>query len=295
MVRDLGDVDQAVHAGDNFRECAKRHEFDNAHFHNVAHAATAHEVAPRVAVVVLHTKRNLAPLRIIGDDVHFQRVAHFAHFARVLDAAPAQLGDMHHAVHAADVHEYAVRGHGLDRAGIVLAGLNVRPHFVLCLAPLLVQYGTDGTDNPAAGAVKFGDAQFDRLAAHLGQVRAAGASALGGGDKDADAVHGHHDAALFRDDAFLNGPLFHGPLHVFPLLLRVQPLLGQLRESLHIVHAHDIGLDLLADLDNVLRAGVGIVAQFAELDVGGLLRAHIHLHLRVGDGGDNAGDFLPRI
>ena len=67
---------------------------------------------------------------------------------------------MYHTVHAADVHEHAVGGHGLHGAGVVLADLDIRPrspparpdgpHTVTAL---------DGADHAAAGTVDLSDAQ----------------------------------------------------------------------------------------------------------------------------------------
>ena len=74
-----------------------------------------------------------------------------------------------------------------------------------------------------------------------------------------------------------------------PDLGGVQTLLGQLRVALHVVDADDPGLDLVAHVDDILRLDAGIVGQFAELDVSGLLGTHIHLDLGGGDGRHDAG------
>ena len=42
-----------------------------------------------------------------GDDINIDLVAHSNHLSRGLDAVPAQLGNMDHAVHTADIHESA--------------------------------------------------------------------------------------------------------------------------------------------------------------------------------------------
>ena len=48
---------------------------------------------------------------------------------------------MYHTVHAADVHEHAVGGHGLDGAGVVLAHLDVLPDLSLGSLTGLVGHG----------------------------------------------------------------------------------------------------------------------------------------------------------
>ena len=199
---------------------------------------------------------------------------------------------MYHAVHAADVHEHAVAGHGLDGAGVVLAHFDVGPHLRLGGLPGLLSDGADRAHHAPAGAVDLGDPQLDLLLHHGRQIGAPGLTALRGGDEHPHALDGHHDAALvlLGDSALQDGLLLHGLLDVLPDLGGVQTLLGQLRVALHVVDADHIGLDLVAHVDDVLRLDIGIVAQLAELDVGRLLGAHVHLHFGGGDGGNDAGD-----
>ena len=204
---------------------------------------------------------------------------------------------MYHAVHTADVHEDTVGGHGLHDAGVVLADLDVGPDLSLLGGALLGLDGADGAHDAAAGAVDLGDTEVDLLLDEAGEVSAPGQAALGGGDEDPDALDGHHETALvFLGDGTLeDGLLLDGLLDVLPDLHGVQTLLGELGVAFHVVDADDVGLDLVAHVDNVLGLDGGIVAQLAELDVGGLLGAHIHLHLSRGDGGDDTGDLLSCI
>ena len=198
---------------------------------------------------------------------------------------------MYHAVHTADVHEHAVGGHGLHGAGIVLAHLDGSPHLLLRGLAGLVGNGADGAHHTAAGTVDLGDAQLDLLLDHGAQVRTAGLAALGSGNEHPHALDGDHDAALvlLGDHALQHSLVLHGLFDVLPDLHGVQTLLAQLGVTLHIVDADHNGLDLVIDVDDVLRLDAGVVGQLTELDVGGLLGAHIHLDLGGGDGGDDAG------
>ena len=199
---------------------------------------------------------------------------------------------MYHAVHAADVHEHAVAGHGLDGAGVVLAHLDVGPQLSLGSLPGLVGHRADGAHHAAAGTVDLGDPQLDLLLHHGRQIGAPGLTALGGGDEHPHALDGHHDAALvlLGDSALQDGLLLHGLLDVLPDLGGVQTLLGQLRVALHVVDPDHVGLDLVAHVDDVLGLDIGVVAQLTELDVSRLLGPHVHLHLGGGNGGNDAGD-----
>ena len=51
----------------------------------------------------------------------------------MLNAAPGHLGDVNHTVHTAQIHESAVAGQRLDRAGVLLTHLSLRPEGGLLL------------------------------------------------------------------------------------------------------------------------------------------------------------------
>ena len=290
-------MDQAVHTGHNLGKGTEGHQLDDTDRGHIAHAVLVHEHGPGINAVILDAQGDLVLLRVKGDDVHIHGVADLADLRGGLDAAPAQLRDMYHAVHTADVHEHAVAGHGLHGAGVVLADLNAAPNSFLSGLTGLVSDRADGADHTAAGTVDLGDTQLNLLALHGRQVSTAGLAALGSGHEHADTLDRHHDTALvlLGDGAFHDGLLFHSGLDVLPDLDGVQTLLAQLGITLHVVDADDIGLDLVADLDDILGLRSGIIRQFAHLDVSGLLGAHIHLDLGGGDGRDDAGYLLSCI
>src|SRR5699024_6242828 len=145
VVGDLGDVDQAVHAGHHLGKGAEGHQLDHAHVGGVAHLIGGGEHGPGVLAAVLHAQGDLLLLGVEGNDVHVHGVAHLHHLRGVLDAAPGQLGDVDHAVHAADIHESAVGSQGLHGAGVVLALLDLGPD-------LLSGGGALSADDAADGA-----------------------------------------------------------------------------------------------------------------------------------------------
>ena len=179
----------------------------------------------------------------------------------------------------------------------MLAHLDVGPQLVLRGLAGLVGDGADGAHHAAAGTVDLSNAQLDLLLDHLGQISAAGLTALGSGNEHPHALDGDHDTALvfLGDNALEDRLVLHGLLDVLPDLHGIQTLLAQLSIALDVVDADDVGLDLVADLHHVLGLDVGIVAQLAELDVRSLLGTHIHLDLGGGDGRDNTGDLLSCI
>ena len=97
------------------------------------------------------------------------------------------------------------------------------------------------------------------------------------------------------DDALEGGLLFLGRFDGFPHLHGVQALLGQGRITFHVVDADHIGLDLVADLDNVFRLDGRIVAQLGQRDITSLLGAQVDLDLGGRDGCDDTGYLISCI
>jgi len=204
---------------------------------------------------------------------------------------------MYHTIHAADVHEHAIAGHGLHGAGVALADLDVVPDLGLRRLTSLVGDSLDGTHHTAAGAVDLGDAQGHGLADHGAQLSAAGQAGLGSGHEHAHALDVDNDTALvlLGDLAFQRGLFLAGLLDILPDLHSVQALLGQHGVALHVVDADDVRLDLVADLDDILRLHVGIGGQLVHRNIARLLAAQIDLHLGGADRRYDTGYLLSCI
>ena len=245
--------------------------------------------------MVLHAQGDLLLLLVSGDDIHLHSVAHLHNLRGVLDAAPGQLGDVDHAVHAADVHESAVGSQGLHGAGIALAVLD--PDLLRSGGTLGAHHAADGTHHAAAGTVDLGDHQTHLLLEQGAHGSLTGQTGLRGGDEHPDALHRHHDAALvvLGDHAVQNSLVLTGGLDLLPALDHVKALLGQGDHALLIVDADDEGLDLVAHLDQLLNLGGGVVGQLGYGNVAGVLGAQIHLDLSRRNCYDCASDLIPRI
>ena len=290
-------MDQTVHAGNDLSKRAEGHQLDDADVGHVADLVGVHEHIPGILGAVLHAERDLVLLGIEGENVHVEMIADRDDLGGILDAAPAQLGDVDHTVHAADIDEHAVAGHGLDHAVIVLADLDVGPDLSLRGRTGLVLHSLDGADDAAAGTVDLGDAELNALLDELAQVAVLGQTALGSGNEHTHALDGNDDAALvfFGDDALENSLVLNGILDVLPDLDRVEALLGKGGIALHVVDADDVGLDLVADMDDVLDLGVGIAGKLADGNVARLLAAQVDLDLGRTDGRDDTGHLISCI
>ena len=113
-----------------------------------------------------------------------------------MDATPAELGHVDHAVNAADVDKCAVAGEGLDNAGVLLADFDLVPDGLGALAALSLSNAADGADNALARLVDLGDLQAYGLLEKLSQIDLAGQIGLGSGDKHAHALDVDNNAAL---------------------------------------------------------------------------------------------------
>ena len=163
----------------------------------------------------------------------------------------------------------------------MLAHFDALPNGSLGSLTSLELHRADGTHHTAAGAVDLGNAQGHSLADHLAKLGAAGHTALGSGHEHAHALHVHHDAALvlLSDLALQGGLVLASLFDVLPHLHGVQTLLGEHSVALHVIHADDVGLDLVAHLHHVFGLHVGISAQLIHGDIAGLLAAQIDLDL----------------
>ena len=283
-------MDQAIDAGQHLGKRAEGHELDDGDLRHIADLEGRRELGPGVAVGILVAEGDLVVLRVEADDVDIDLVADGQHVGRLLDAAPAQLGDVDHAVNAADVDERTIGRQGLDNTVIVLADLDLAPDLLGALAALLLGDGTDGTDDALAAAVDLGDLQTHSLADELGHGSVLRQAGLGSGHKHADALDGHNDAALVvlgnfaLDDLAALLRLFNGS----PVLHGIETLLGEHRSALNVVDADNARLNGVADVQDVFDLDA-VVGELAGRDEAGILGADIDTDLGARNGHDRTG------
>ena len=294
MVGDLRDVDQAVDAGD---DAGKGAELGHAHDLGVAHGAHGIlplQLDPGVVLGTLVAQGNLAVLAVQALYVHVHGIAHLQHLAGMLDAVPRQLGDVHHAVHAAQVHKGAEIGQGLHLAGVLLSLFHLLPELLLGGLALLAEHAADGAHSTAALAVDLDDAELHILAHQLVQVLPAGSGGLRGGHEDAHGLVQDDDAALdhFNHFALQHLVVLQGLGNLVPALHGVHAPLGEHDGAFLVVGLHDEQVHLVADLHQVLGLGVGVVGELARGDEASLLAAYVHVDLGGGDPHNDAVHLL---
>ena len=290
-------MDQAVHARNDLSERAERHELEDLDLSGIAHAVLGLEDIPRIVLLALVAEGDLLVLLIQTDDEHLDLVADIDDLGRVLDAAPGQLGDVDHAVHAADVNKRAVGGQGLDRALVLVADLDGAPDLLRSSLAGLLQDLADRADHALALAVDLGD--IERLSGlyQLAHGLILGYAGLAGRDKHAHAVSGRNNAAavLLDDRALDHSMLLISLLDGLPALELVNALLGQRDRTFTIVYTNDNCLDLIARMDVGCYIVVRVVRQLIKRDIRSVLHAKVDLYIGRGHCDNGTGDFFSCI
>ena len=221
------------------------------------------DALPRVVEQLLHAERDAVGLVVDLDDLDLHLLADIEHLGRVIDAPPGDVGDMQQAVDAAEVDERAVVGDVLHHAVDDLALFEILHQFLALLGARLFQHGAAGDDDIAAAAIHFQD--LERLR-HVHQRR----DVADRPDVDLAARQECHRAVeidrkaaldLIEDDA---GDLLVALERLFqlaPALLAPRLVARQHRFAERVLDPLEIDLDLVADLEVVLPAGAGELAQ----------------------------------
>ena len=284
-------MDQAVNAGHDLGKGAEGHELDDLDLDHVADRAGVDKLGPGVVLGLLVAEGDAALLTVEADDINVYLLADGNDLGGVLDATPAELADVNHAVNAADVDKGAVAGEALDNAVVDLADLDLVPDGLGLLAALLLQDGTDGADDAAAAAVDLGDLQADSGLDQLGHRGVLRQSALAGGHEHAHAADADDNAALvlLGDNAFDYLAVGLSLLDNLPGLGGVETPLAELRGALDVIDADDNGLDRVADFDGVLNVDSAVVGELSSRDESGILSAEVNTHLGGRDSHNCAG------
>ena len=177
-------MNQTVDARDNLRKSAERRHGDNLDRADRTDRIILLHDFPRVVLGLFEAKRNFLVFRVNILDVYINRVAHIDDLGRMLNTVPAQLGNMNHAVHAAEVDKRAVARERFNDACIMAPDLDLLPELVLKLFALLAQNSANRTDRTLALAVDLEDFEVDLLLEQVIKAVAAGQGRLRGGNKD---------------------------------------------------------------------------------------------------------------
>src|SRR6185312_2519257 len=185
-------------------------------------------------------------------------LADLDNLVRVVDVLPGQLGDVHQAVDATQVHEGTEVDDGGHDARTDLALFQLVEERGAHLGLGLLEPGTAGQDHVVAVLVELDDLGFDLLADVRGQVAHAAhldqrcRQEAAQADVEDEATLDHLDDGA-GDDAVL----FLDLLDVAPGALVLCALLGQDQAAFLVLLGEDQGFDVVADGNDV--TGVDVV------------------------------------
>ena len=276
-------MNQAVEARLEFDESAEIGDARHRAFDSVAGVIFVGGRGPGVGLQLLQTERNSFFGGIDFENLDVELLADREHIGRLIDAPVRDIGDVQHAVHAADVDECAVIEQTAHRAVHHHAGLQATQLLFLRLRALFFEHHAAIDDDVFLLGIELDDAAGNLLAdqrLHLGNVaRAAAGSGHEGAHADIDRKpalddggHEPGNGELFVERLLQTGPVF-GPLDFDQRKLVIALLVAALDADLN----HVAGLD---------RDGAFFVAQRRDgHDAFGLL-ADIEEHVLVVDRDD---------
>ena len=232
----LGDVDEAFDALFELDEDAVVDDADDFAFNFAARGIFFRGVHPGIGHQLLQAEGNalLFFVELQNDDVEL--LLRLYDIRRVLDAAPAEVGEMEQAIDAAEIDEGAVFG---DVFHVAVDNLTFGERFHQLGAlgvQLFFEKSAAADDDVAAAAVQLGDADLDFGAGEIVEVLCRAKIKLRAGQERADADI-DDQAALdavdhFAGDGFLG---FVGGFDFFPSAAAKNFLIGENREAVFVL------------------------------------------------------------
>src|SRR5262249_53527349 len=155
MLRELGDVDEALDAREDLDEGSERNDLRHGAFGDVALLVTLEHLLPRVALGLLETERDPLALAVDVEHLHLDRRADLQDVGRMVDVAARELGDVDEAVHPVEVDEGAEVDDVGDRSLDDVAGVELVEDALPLVFPLLLEHGATREDDVVARAVEL--------------------------------------------------------------------------------------------------------------------------------------------
>ena len=256
VVGQLGDVHQALDAVQDLDERAERDDLRDLALELVAQVVGVDDPLPRILLGLLETQGDALAVAVDVEHLDRHDVADREDLRRVVDVRPGKLGDVDQAVDAVEVDERAEVDDVGDRALHDLAGLQPVEDLLADLLALLLEHRAARQHDVVARAVELDDLALDRLAEELVEVLHAADVDQRRGQEAAHAEVDDQAALDDLDDAALDGlARLGGGLDAAPCLLEARALLGHDQAAVLILLGEDQRVDLLAQLDLVLRVG----------------------------------------
>ena len=263
----LGDVNQALDALLDANEGAERNELGDLTRNDLAHSVGAGEYAPRIFLGSLQGQGNALAVQIDVQNLNGYLVTNGDNLRWVVDVLPRQLGNVNQAVDTAEIDEGAEVDDGGNNALADLALLQLVQELGANLGLGLLQVRTAGQNNVVALLVQLDDLCFQLLADVRLQVT--DATHLNEGCRqEATQADIQDEAALDNLDNGTGNRLFLGLqlLDGAPCALVLRALLGQDQATFLVLLGENKCVNLIADLNNLVRVDVVLDGQLAGRD-----------------------------
>ena len=248
MLRELGDVHEALDAREDLDEGAERDDLRHAALDDVVLVVALEHLLPRVVLGLLEAERDALAVAVDVEHLDLHRLADLEDLGRVVDVRPRELGDVDQAVHAVEVDEGAevddVRDLALDDG----AGLEPVEDLLALLLALLLEHGAAREHDVVARAVQLDHLAAELLAEELVEV-------LDAADVDErrrqEAAHAEVEDQAALDDldhaAVDRLARLGGALDVLPGELEAGALLGEDQPALGVLLREHERVDLVAE------------------------------------------------
>ena len=254
LLRELGDVHEALDALQDLDERAEGDHLGDLALELVADRVGVDHALPRVLLGLLEAQGDALAVAVDVEHLDLHGVADVEDLARVVDVRPRELGDVDQAVDPVEVDERAELDDVRDLALDDEAGLQPLQDRLALLLALLLQHRAAAEHHVVARAVELDDLGLDRLAQVLVEVRDAADVDQRGGQEAAHPEVDDQAALDDLDDRAVDGLARLGRrLDAPPGALEAGTLLGEDQAAVLVLLGEDEGVDLLAELDLLVR------------------------------------------
>ncbi len=263
----LGDVDQALDALVHADERTERNQLRDLTRNDLADLVGTGELLPRVLLGRLQRQGDTLAVHVDVEDLDGDLLADLDNLGRVVNVLPGQLGNVDQTVDATQVHEGTEVDDRGDDAGADLTLLQGGEERLADLGLGLLEPGTAGQDHVVAVLVQLDDLGLELLA-HVGLEVADTAHLDQGGREEAAEADVEDETTLddlddgTGDDAVLFLDLLDGA----PGTLVLGALLREDQAAFLVLLLENQGLDLVADLDDLVRVDVVLDRELAARD-----------------------------
>src|SRR5690348_6464176 len=170
MLRELGDVDEPLDAGQDLDEGAERADLGHLALDLIALAVRVQHLLPWIRLGLLETQGDALALAVDVEHLDLDVLADLEHLGRMVDVAPGQLADVDQPVHPVEVDEGAEIDDVRDLAVDDVAGVEPVENLLALLLALVLEDGAAREDDIVARAVELDHLRPQLLAEELVEV-----------------------------------------------------------------------------------------------------------------------------